>query len=70
MRQNLWWAAGYSVIAFPLAAGMLYPMTGWLLSPAVADLSMSDSTLIVVANALLLRRVKMSESIGGVIRSE
>ena len=62
MRENLWWAAGYSVIAFPLAAGVLYSSLGLLLSPEVAALSMSGSTLIVVANALLLKRVKMSES--------
>ncbi|MDZ4745744.1 MAG: heavy metal translocating P-type ATPase [bacterium] len=61
MRQNLWWAAGYNIIAFPLAAGLLYPSIGLLLSPEIAALTMSGSTLIVVANALLLKRVKMSE---------
>jgi Cu2+-exporting ATPase len=62
MRQNLWWAAGYNIIAFPLAAGVFFRLTGWLLSPEVAALSMSGSTLIVVANALLLKRVKMNDS--------
>jgi Cu2+-exporting ATPase len=57
MHQNLWWAVGYNVIAFPLAAGVLYP---FVLSPEVAALSMSGSTLIVAINALLLKRTKLT----------
>ena len=57
MHQNLWWAVGYNVIAFPLAAGVLYPFT---LSPEVAALSMSGSTVIVALNALILRRTRLS----------
>ncbi|OYX50578.1 MAG: copper-translocating P-type ATPase [Alphaproteobacteria bacterium 32-64-14] len=57
MHQNLWWAVGYNVIAFPLAAGVLYP---FVLSPEVAALSMSGSTLIVAVNALLLKRTKLT----------
>lgn len=53
MHQNLWWAVGYNTIAFPLAAGVLYP---FVLSPEVAAISMSGSTLIVTINALLLKR--------------
>jgi len=56
MHQNLWWAVGYNVIAFPLAAGVLYP---FVLSPEVAALSMSGSTLIVTINALMLKRTKL-----------
>jgi len=56
MHQNLWWAAGYNVLAFPLAAGVLYPL---LLSPEIAALSMSGSSVIVAANALLLRWAKL-----------
>jgi Cu2+-exporting ATPase len=56
MHQNLWWAVGYNVIAFPLAAGLLYP---FVLSPEVAALSMSGSTLLVAINALLLKRTKL-----------
>ncbi len=57
MHQNLWWAVGYNVIAFPLAAGVLYP---FVLSPQVAALSMSGSTLIVAANALMLKRTRLA----------
>jgi Cu2+-exporting ATPase len=57
MHQNLGWAVGYNVIAFPLAAGVLYP---FVLSPEVAALSMSGSTLIVAINALLLKRTKLA----------
>jgi hypothetical protein len=57
MHQNLWWAVGYDAIAFPLAAGVLYP---FVLSPEVAAMSMSGSTLIVASNALMLRRTKLT----------
>ena len=48
---------GYNVIAFPLAAGVLYP---FVLSPEVAALSMSGSTLVVAINALMLKRTKLA----------
>jgi Cu2+-exporting ATPase len=57
MHQNLWWAVGYNAIAFPLAAGVLYPFT---LSPVVAALSMSGSSAVVAINALLLKRTKLA----------
>jgi Cu2+-exporting ATPase len=56
MHQNLWWAVGYNVIAFPVAAGVFYPFT---LSPEVAALSMSGSSAIVAINALMLTRTKL-----------
>ncbi|MEQ1868226.1 MAG: heavy metal translocating P-type ATPase, partial [Micropepsaceae bacterium] len=56
MHQNLWWAAGYNVIAFPLAAGVFYP---FLLSPEIAALSMSGSSIIVAVNALLLKWTRL-----------
>ncbi len=59
MVQNLFWAAGYNVIALPLAAGVLAPL-GILLSPAVGALLMSLSTVIVAANAQLLRRAEIA----------
>lgn len=59
MIQNLFWAAGYNVIAIPIAAGVLASQ-GILLQPAVAAVFMSISTVIVAANALLLRNKKLS----------
>jgi len=57
MHQNLWWAVAYNVIAFPLAAGVLYPV---LLSPEIAALAMSGSSAIVAINALMLKRTKLA----------
>jgi len=58
MIQNLWWAAGYNIIAIPLAAGVLAPW-GFVLSPAVGAVLMSLSTVIVAINAQLLRRAAL-----------
>ena len=57
MHQNLVWAVAYNVIAFPLAAGVLFP---FLLGPAIAALAMSGSTAVVAINALLLKRTKLA----------
>jgi P-type Cu2+ transporter len=58
MVQNLWWAAGYNIVAIPLAAGVLASW-GILLTPAVGAVLMSASTVIVAANAQLLRRARL-----------
>ena len=59
MIQNLWWAAGYNIVALPLAAGM-FAFSGIVLSPAVGALLMSLSTVVVAINAQLLRRLRFA----------
>jgi Cu+-exporting ATPase len=56
IRQNLFWAFFYNALGIPLAAGLLYPLTGWLLSPVYASAAMALSSVSVVANSLRLRR--------------
>jgi Cu2+-exporting ATPase len=58
MIQNLWWAAGYNIVAIPLAAGVAQPW-GLVLPPAVGAVLMSASTVIVALNAQLLRRAEI-----------
>ena len=59
MKQNLWWAAGYNTLAFPIAAGLFYPAFGLVLRPEIAALSMSGSSLLVAINALMLRWTRL-----------
>ncbi|MBI1296229.1 copper-translocating P-type ATPase [bacterium] len=60
MVQNLWWAAGYNIVAIPLAAGVLVPLGIPAISPAIGAGLMSLSTIIVALNAQLLRRVQLA----------
>jgi Cu+-exporting ATPase len=55
MRQNLGWALGYNLLGIPIAAGVLYPLTGLLLNPAVAAAAMALSSVSVLANSLRMK---------------
>jgi P-type E1-E2 ATPase len=59
IRQNLFWAFIYNVIGIPLAAGLFYPWTGWLLNPVFAGAAMALSSVSVVSNSLRLRAVRL-----------
>ena len=65
IKQNLFWAFIYNTVGIPIAAGLLYPLTGWLLSPIIASAAMSMSSVSVVANSLRLRRFRMPQKTGG-----
>ena len=62
MRQNLGWAVGYNAIALPIAAGVFEPSIGLVLRPEIAALSMSGSSFIVAMNALLLKRLDLTDA--------
>ena len=59
IRQNLFFAFAYNTLGIPLAAGLLYPFFGWLLSPVIAGAAMSLSSVTVIANALRLRNAQL-----------
>ena len=62
IRQNLFWAFCYNVVAIPVAAGAFYPLWGWTLNPALAAAAMAMSSVSVVTNSLRLKRVKFTQN--------
>jgi Cu+-exporting ATPase len=58
IKQNLFWAFFYNSVGIPIAAGILYPFTGWLLNPIIAGIAMAFSSVSVVSNTLLMRFYK------------
>jgi Cu+-exporting ATPase len=59
IRQNLFFAFVYNALGVPVAAGMLYPIFGWLLSPMLASAAMTFSSVSVIGNALRLRKIHL-----------